>query len=249
MPIPQSTSPAFQFYPKDFLSSSKVGRMSMTERGVYITLLSHCWLDNGLPDDVSQIAKLAGMKQPQFVRMWAGPLHECFYAKSGRLHNDRLDRERKKQVEFRRRQTDAINKRWEKAKNKDASNTVVSERKARGITLQSPISNLQIASSTPPSEESSAALRASEPAFLTFPTTGKGPKTWDLTEAQCSEWESAYPGLNVRVECQQALAWIRANQSKTAKGMPAFLVNWLNRSVARGGRGPVVNAKVPAWMQ
>lgn len=100
-------APAFQFYPKDFISSSKVQRMSLTEIGVYTLLLSHCWLDNGLPTDLSQLAAIVKMKPQQFERMWtAGALNECFHVRNGKLHNDRLDQERKKQTEFRRRQAD-----------------------------------------------------------------------------------------------------------------------------------------------
>jgi uncharacterized protein YdaU (DUF1376 family) len=153
MAIPQrNTAPAFQFYPKDFLSSSKVELMSMTERGVYITLLSRCWLDNGLPDDVGVLARLVGMKQPQFARMWAGPLHECFHGRDGKLHNRRLDEERKKQVEFRRRQSDN-GKRGGRPK-KPTDNPSLSPDKAVGISglsqtkpkKSSPISDLQSSS-------------------------------------------------------------------------------------------------------
>lgn len=102
----RTTSPAFQFYPKDFLSSSKVMRMSLTERGAYITLLSHCWLDGSLPANVAELARLLGVREPQFARMWKGPLCECFIEKDGRLTNPRLDDERRKQLDYRRRQSD-----------------------------------------------------------------------------------------------------------------------------------------------
>jgi hypothetical protein len=72
-------------------------------------------------------------------------------------------------------------------------------------------------------------------ALLVFPATGKGPKEWTLTEAQASEWQADYPGLDILGECRKALAWVRANQPKTARGTPAFLVNWFNRSANRGG--------------
>lgn len=94
-----------------------------------------------------------------------------------------------------------------------------------------------------PNGDSAAAPSATSPVVLTFQTTGRGPKTWDLTEAQRAEWQDAYPGLDVLGECRKALQWVKANQPKTAKGMPAFLVNWFNRATARGtGR----NDRVPA---
>lgn len=114
-------SPAFQFYPKDFLTDSRVRYMSMTERGIYITLLSMCWTDDGLPSDLVKLAHDCGMKAGQFQRLWdSGVLHECFYEKNGRLYNPRLDKERKIQSEYRRRQTDNANKRWDKPKDATA---------------------------------------------------------------------------------------------------------------------------------
>jgi hypothetical protein len=81
--------------------------------------------------------------------------------------------------------------------------------------------------------------------LLTFPTIGKGPKTWDLTEAQRAEWQSLYPGLDVLGECRAALGWIRVNQPKTSTGMPKFLVNWFNRAVQRGGNSRPLGRAVP----
>lgn len=89
-------------------------------------------------------------------------------------------------------------------------------------------------SPSPRSEDSAAPHSGTTPVVLTFPTIGTGPKTWDLTEAQCAEWQQAFPGLDVLGECRKALVWVKANQPKTAKGMRAFLVNWFNRGVRRG---------------
>lgn len=72
----------------------------------------------------------------------------------------------------------------------------------------------------------------------TFPCVGRY-KHWPLLDSQVQAWADLYPNLDVLDECRKALAWIRANQGhrKTAKGMPRFLVGWLNRSVDRRGTG------------
>lgn len=69
-------------------------------------------------------------------------------------------------------------------------------------------------------------------AILTFPCGGKV-KSWDLTAGQVAEWQEPYPALDILQECRAALSWVQANQKKTAKGMPAFLVAWLSRSQNR----------------
>lgn len=102
----RTTSPAFQFYPDAFLSSTKVIAMSMTERGIYITLLCACWMDGSLPADMKSLARMVGMKETQFAKLWPHNIARCFYEDAGRLVNGRIEVERRKQAEFRRRQTD-----------------------------------------------------------------------------------------------------------------------------------------------
>jgi len=99
-----NTAPAFQFYPSEFLSSSKVQRMSLIEVGIYTKLLCHCWLDNGLPTDTKKLARMVGMRPAQFEHLWPNVLAECFYERDGKLHNFRQDKERKKQVDYKKTQ-------------------------------------------------------------------------------------------------------------------------------------------------
>lgn len=100
-------APAFQFYPKDFLSDERVRLMSHTERGIYITLLCLCWLERSLPAAPEHLAKLVEVPVPRFRRLWEGSLSACFILGSdGRLHQKRLDEERLKQEHYSRRQSD-----------------------------------------------------------------------------------------------------------------------------------------------
>lgn len=83
--------------------------------------------------------------------------------------------------------------------------------------------------------EPQSASGPSSPAVLTFPTVGSL-STWDLTEAHQAELSESYPNIDVPAQARRAHAWIRANvaRRKTARGMAAFLVNWLNRAVSKG---------------
>ncbi len=114
-------APAFQFYPKEFLSSSKVIAMTPAERGAYITLLSMQWLDGSLPTDLSVLARLVGLPTATFKRLWPANLARCFEEREGRLLNARLEDERKKQAAFRHRQSDAAASRWHKPSDAVAS--------------------------------------------------------------------------------------------------------------------------------
>ncbi len=72
-----------------------------------------------------------------------------------------------------------------------------------------------------------------KPCVLTFATIGAGAKSWCLTQEQIDVWQGDYPQQDVVVECRRARSWLEANGRKTAKGMPRFLVSWLNRAVER----------------
>jgi hypothetical protein len=75
-------------------------------------------------------------------------------------------------------------------------------------------------------------LPRSTPPLLVFPCTGPQ-KSWGLFEDQIAKWQDQYEHVDVRAEMRKAQAWCEANAGrlKTARGMPAFLNNWLNRAV------------------
>lgn len=110
-------APAFQFYPKDFLSDSNVLRMSMEARGVYITLLSLAWLDGAVPVEPSELARLVNLPDKQFAKVWPS-VRVCFQERDGQLIQPRLEAERAKQADYRRRQSDrgasGADQRWRK---------------------------------------------------------------------------------------------------------------------------------------
>lgn len=88
-------SPAFQFYPNDWLSSPAIMLMTPAEEGAYIRLLSICWMNNGLPDDDKELEELS-----RLGKEWeksAKKIRSCFVKRRGKLINKRQEKERKKQ--------------------------------------------------------------------------------------------------------------------------------------------------------
>lgn len=110
-------APAFQFYPKDFLSDSNVSGMSLQERGAYITLLCICWIDGSLPIAADRLANMVSTPLKQFAKFWPA-LAACFVERDGRYVHPRLEREREKQAEHRRSQSAkgsrGAEKRWQR---------------------------------------------------------------------------------------------------------------------------------------
>lgn len=86
--------------------------------------------------------------------------------------------------------------------------------------------------------ETRAASSPLTPAFAyEFPCDGPM-KTWGLTSAKLAEYVETYTGIDVEAEIRKALQWCRDNPAKrkTARGMPAFLTNWLNSATNRPRR-------------
>jgi uncharacterized protein YdaU (DUF1376 family) len=85
------TSPAFQFYPRDFIMSTH--GMTDEQVGAYIRLLSFSWDRCGLPADDTELRELGYWSPEQWARIWpkVGPKWK---RKGDRLFNERQERER-----------------------------------------------------------------------------------------------------------------------------------------------------------
>lgn len=84
--------PTFQFYAKDWNSSPTVLAMSLHDRGIYITLLSHAWDSEEpgtLPENLSLVSKITAIPLRN-LRSFAVKWHQCFLKKDGKLVNDKL---------------------------------------------------------------------------------------------------------------------------------------------------------------
>jgi uncharacterized protein YdaU (DUF1376 family) len=111
-------APAFQFYPKDWLTDPDVVCMSMAQKGAYITLICYCWREDKLPNNEDYIRKLLG-NVPKWKTLWNGVKHK-FEIQGDYLIHPRLEKERTKQEEHRKKKSNAgkigMEKRWSKPK-------------------------------------------------------------------------------------------------------------------------------------
>lgn len=96
-----SKPPSFQFYPKDWLTDQKLRSCTYQEKGLYMDLLSLSWLDQ-LPQDEALLASSCGLhhKQLPLLRRVLGLFFE---ARNGYYVNSRMETERKKQDENRKK--------------------------------------------------------------------------------------------------------------------------------------------------
>jgi len=93
-------SPAFSFYPKDFVSSPKVQAMTPAEIGSYVLLLCAAWVGDPqgyLPEDDELLRRIARMS-PDEWRVARPLIMACFERDGdGLVYNKRLLRERRRQ--------------------------------------------------------------------------------------------------------------------------------------------------------
>lgn len=105
-------SPAFQFYPGDWLRSLRITMMTHEEQGIYIRLLCHCWLNGSIPEDTKQLKALIGGRcKIKSIEKVKEMFKKSESIGNTMLHN-RLDEERKKQSEYSEKQRNRIKKRW-----------------------------------------------------------------------------------------------------------------------------------------
>src|SRR4051812_15631649 len=87
--------PYYTMYPSDFDADETVRVMSFAEKGLYLVLLNHAWVNDGLPEDPARVARVAGAGAEEFALLWPG-VQACFPIADGRRRNARQERERSK---------------------------------------------------------------------------------------------------------------------------------------------------------
>jgi len=96
-------SPAFQWYPKDALSSIRLSMLSLAEEGAYRRALDFCWLHGSIPADPNLLIRLIG--KGCTLKM-AKAIIPMFEEQDGKLYHERLEQERTKQKTFRDKQAE-----------------------------------------------------------------------------------------------------------------------------------------------
>jgi len=117
--------PAFQWYPKDYLTDENVIPMTLEEEGAYRRLIDHCWLHGSIPDDMDRLGAMCKTSGEHLAELWPA-IEPCFRKKGQRWYHPRLDLERRKQDNHRKAKSEAgkagAKARWENEENGSAMN-------------------------------------------------------------------------------------------------------------------------------
>jgi uncharacterized protein YdaU (DUF1376 family) len=126
-----SGPPWMKYSPRDFVGDTQ--HLTCEERGAYIALINHYWINGGLPEDDARLCRIVGLDEMrwQCVRNAMTSLFRANW------RHKRIDEELSKAVEKSHKATSSANNRWkdkQKTKNANAIRLQQCERNANKIT-------------------------------------------------------------------------------------------------------------------
>lgn len=163
--------PAFQWYPKDYLTDERVVPMTLEEEGAYRRLMDYCWLHGSLPNDMARLAAMCKASADHMAELWPA-IEPCFQLVENRWIHPRLEIERRKQDNYRKAKSKAGKRgakaRWEKEEN--------------GTAIVLPMAN---DSSAVCSLQSATAVEDTKPSCLPPDTGGQEFSTYFKMDHEC----------------------------------------------------------------
>jgi len=170
-------SPAFQFYPSDWLSDINITLMKPEEEGAYIRLLAYAWNndDCSLNDDDDQLAEISRLKERWYGES-AKNIRRCFIKDGDKIFSERLRKEKRKQKKWQKKSSEAGKKSGQVRRSKRLMTTKV------GSDLVEPKANSSIPSSSPSSSSSNTPTSPVEDRDfndVNFEVSAEGKKTKD----------------------------------------------------------------------
>jgi hypothetical protein len=84
--------PWFKFYPNDYINDKKISQLPYGPKGMLLELWSLCWIHDGLPKELHEIAELLNMKEDTFKKYWEY-LGEFFVLDNDKYQSARMEKE------------------------------------------------------------------------------------------------------------------------------------------------------------
>ncbi len=103
-------SPAFQFYPDDYLSDINVELMTLEEQGAYMRLICHAWKSTPvgtLPHEDEILAQLSRLGEEKWKQSKSKILRAFILSSEGLIVQKRLVAEHEKQKKYRKQRVNA----------------------------------------------------------------------------------------------------------------------------------------------
>ena len=98
--------PAFQFYSSNYMSAIQYRTMSLSERGLMMSMLCECWVNSYVPSDISQLAKILGYSNDEVSQSLSTNVMHFFFEDNDRIicpeliaYRNKLDERQRLQIE------------------------------------------------------------------------------------------------------------------------------------------------------
>ena len=98
--------PAFQFYSSNYMSAIQYRTMSLSERGLMMSMLCECWVNSYVPSDISQLAKILGYSNDEVAQSLSTNVMYFFYKDDDKIicpeliaYRNKLDERQRLQIE------------------------------------------------------------------------------------------------------------------------------------------------------
>lgn len=116
--------PYYKMYPQDFDCDEKVRLLNMKEAGLFLFALNHAWVNDGLPSEPEEIARVLRVPMRDFLNSW--PRVSAMFAADccGRLRNKRQEAERIEAEHKSIKATESIKARWKTDTNVSKTNGI-----------------------------------------------------------------------------------------------------------------------------
>lgn len=217
-----TSSPAFQFYPADFLFDENVVLMSLAGRGAYITLLCYCWREGSIPADMTRLGRMCGTDSSAMAQLWS-ELEACFEKAGDRYIHPRLEKERIKQQEYKAERSESGKKgalsRWLRASEENKEVTL------DGLAIAQPKGEL-LASDASLSSSLSSSSEKEKKRSRSLGERSRRSQVCDEEFLKELQAKPAYAQLDVIRLFNKMTVWC---EQKGKQPTRMRLVNWLNR--------------------
>lgn len=245
-------SPAFQWYPKDYLTSARVQMMTLAEEGAYCRLLNYCWLNGSIPNDDKAIVRLIGKGATVEMARVCMEMFQVSPDDPTLLIHDRLEEEKRKQEDNSEIRRQAAQKRWDKrGTSADARGKQVkshSDANAMQMDMQTNMQNdaFHISSS------SSTAIEKETPIGVSKKKIGtRIPETFELSAEMREYARTRAPNVSVELEHEKFRNYWKAKAGRdgTKLDWAATWRNWIltaqERSNGRNGASGYSGSNAP----
>jgi hypothetical protein len=97
--------PAYQEYASDLLASANFRRMTLAERGLFLTLKLECWFNETVPENATELSSLIGLPEDEIRKNFSVLVKRDFEIINGTILCPELERQRSNLIAKREAQT------------------------------------------------------------------------------------------------------------------------------------------------